>query len=62
MESNHWILRAHRFTHPTVRRVEDRIRGEGFEGVLEEDRRTNFRRGEGWDGWRSGCIEIEHPI
>ncbi|KAJ5168368.1 uncharacterized protein N7482_003962 [Penicillium canariense] len=57
-ECNHWILRANRTTHPTVSSVYARTRGEGFEDVLEEERRL-FRRGEGWDGAGTGPMEIE---
>jgi len=56
-ESNYWILRANRTTHPTVKSVNARIRGEGYD-LVEEDRRL-FRRGEGWDGFQSGSMEIE---
>lgn len=58
MESSHWLLRAARITHPTIAQVAARTRGEGFDEVLEEDRRL-FRRGEGWDGAGSGEMEIE---
>ena len=58
LEDGHWILRAARTTHPGVSRMEARMRGEGFEGVLEEDRRV-FCRGVGWDGAGSGEMEIE---
>lgn len=61
MEANHWILRASRFTHPTVRDVRARTRGEGFVDVLEEDQRP-FCRGEGWDGFNSGPMEIEESL
>ncbi|OGE52024.1 hypothetical protein PENARI_c011G11976 [Penicillium arizonense] len=50
LESTCWILRAHRTTHPTIRSVVARVRGDGFEGVLPWDRR-GWRRGEGWDGF-----------
>ena len=49
LESASWILRAHRTTHPTVRSVVARVRGDGFEGVLPRDRRV-WSRGDGWDG------------
>ncbi|KAJ9256590.1 hypothetical protein DTO207G8_2593 [Paecilomyces variotii] len=58
MESNHWLLRAARRTHPEVTQVAARTRGEGFGDVAEEDRRL-FRRGEGWDGAGTGEMEIE---
>lgn len=58
LEASHWLLRAARRTHPSVAAVEERMRGEGFEGVVPEDRRV-FRRGEGWDGFGSGDMEIE---
>jgi hypothetical protein len=60
LESNHWLLRAARLTHPHVSQVSERTRGEGFDEVLPEDRRL-FRRGEGWDGAGTGPIEIEGP-
>ncbi|KAJ5190707.1 uncharacterized protein N7498_009692 [Penicillium cinerascens] len=56
-ESNYWILRANRTAHPTARSVNARICGEGYD-LPEEDRRL-FRRGEGWDGYQSGPMEIE---
>lgn len=34
------------------------MRGEGFEGVVPEERRV-FRRGEGWDGVGTGDMEVE---
>ncbi|KAK2768447.1 hypothetical protein FQN54_000302 [Arachnomyces sp. PD_36] len=58
MEASHWLLRAARRTHPSVTAVEERMRGEGFEGVVPGDRRV-FRRGEGWDGFGTGDMEIE---
>lgn len=58
LEAGYWILRAARSTHPEVGRAEARMQGEGFEGVLDEDRKR-FCRGSGWDGARSGCLEIE---
>ncbi|KAL1851546.1 hypothetical protein Plec18170_006365 [Paecilomyces lecythidis] len=58
MESDHWLLRAARRTHPEVTQVAARTRGEGFGDVAEEDRRL-FRRGEGWDGAGTGEMEIE---
>ncbi|KAJ5156619.1 hypothetical protein N7492_009422 [Penicillium capsulatum] len=59
MESEFWILRASRTTHPACQRIEARIRGEGYgDDVAVEDRRA-FRRGEGWDGAGSGPMEIE---
>ena len=58
MESSYWLLRAARITHPTVSRVTKRTRGEGFPGVLEEDKRL-FCRGKGWEIAGSGDIEIE---
>jgi hypothetical protein len=60
LESNFWLLRAARLTHPHVSQVFHRTRGEGFEEVLPEDRRL-FRRGEGWDGAGTGPMEIEGP-
>lgn len=61
LEANHWLLRAHRATHPTVNGVEARTRGQGFDDVLPEDRRL-FRRGEGWDGFRTGPMELEESL
>lgn len=61
MESSQWILRAHRTTHPTVRSVRGRTCGEGFDEVLDDERRV-FCRGEGWDGAGSGPMEIERPF
>jgi len=58
LEAGYWVLRNARSTHPGVKGAEERMRGEGFEGVLDEDRRV-FRRGVGWDGVGSGCMEIE---
>ncbi|KAF7164215.1 hypothetical protein CNMCM5623_008880 [Aspergillus felis] len=58
LEESFWILRAARTTHPGVSDVHARMRGEGFEGVAEEDRRA-FQRGEGWDGAGTGPMEIE---
>lgn len=58
LEASHWILRAARTTHPEVSQVEARMQGQGFEQVLDEDRRQ-FCRGTGWDGAGSGCMEIE---
>ncbi|GFF27064.1 hypothetical protein IFM51744_00167 [Aspergillus udagawae] len=58
LEESFWILRAARTTHPGVTDVHARMRGEGFEGVAEEDKRV-FQRGEGWDGAGTGPMEIE---
>jgi hypothetical protein len=58
-ECNHWILRASRTTHPVVKKVHARTRGEGFD-VVEEDQRL-FRRGEGSDGAGTGPMEMEGP-
>ncbi|KAH2016617.1 hypothetical protein KXV97_002281 [Aspergillus fumigatus] len=58
LEESFWILRAARTTHPDVTDVHARMRGDGFEGVAEEDRRV-FQRGEGWDGAGTGPMEIE---
>ncbi|GFF61323.1 hypothetical protein IFM60648_00224 [Aspergillus lentulus] len=58
LEESFWILRAARTTHSDVMDVHARMRGEGFEGVAEEDRRV-FQRGEGWDGAGTGPMEIE---
>jgi hypothetical protein len=58
LEGSFWILRAARTTHPSVTDVQARMRGEGFEGVAEEDKRV-FQRGEGWDGAGTGPMEIE---
>lgn len=58
MESAYWLLRAARTTHPTIRQVAARVRGEGFEDVVDEDRRL-FWRGEGWDGLNTGEMEVE---
>ncbi|OQE20760.1 hypothetical protein PENFLA_c016G05424 [Penicillium flavigenum] len=60
LESNYWILRAHRATHPSVSDVDARTRGGGFSEVLAKDRRT-FRRGVGWDGAETGPMEVEIP-
>ncbi|KAJ5482737.1 hypothetical protein N7539_006183 [Penicillium diatomitis] len=57
-EASHWILRANRTTHPVVKGVQARVRGEGFDHVPVEERRL-FRRGEGWDGLGSGPWEWE---
>ncbi|KAJ5550722.1 hypothetical protein N7461_005420 [Penicillium sp. DV-2018c] len=57
LEYDHWILRAHRTTHPTVSEVVARTCGIGFPGVVAEDRRL-FRRGEGWDGVGAGPMEL----
>ncbi|KAF7717976.1 Uncharacterized protein PECH_004678 [Penicillium ucsense] len=57
-EASHWILRANRTTHPVVKGVQARIRGEGFDHVPDDERRL-FRRGEGWDGLGSGPWEWE---
>lgn len=58
LEAGYWVLRVARSTHPGVSGVEKRMRGVGFKGVLEDDRRV-FRRGVGWDGVGSGGMEIE---
>ncbi|KAF3388449.1 hypothetical protein F1880_004050 [Penicillium rolfsii] len=58
-ECSHWILRASRSTHPTIKNVYARTRGERFD-VVEEERRL-FRRGEGWDGAGTGPMEMEGP-
>ncbi|KAL4921713.1 hypothetical protein BDW62DRAFT_219060 [Aspergillus aurantiobrunneus] len=58
LEMTYWVLRAARVTHPTVENARDRMRGEGFDDVADEDRRV-FCRGDGWDGARSGAMEIE---
>ncbi|KGO78381.1 hypothetical protein PITC_068440 [Penicillium italicum] len=60
LESNYWILRAHRATHPSVSDVVARTCGAGFSEVLAMDRRT-FRRGVGWDGAGTGPMELEMP-
>ncbi|KAJ5375003.1 hypothetical protein N7517_007009 [Penicillium concentricum] len=60
LESNYWILRAHRATHPSVSDVVARTCGGGFSEVLSTDRRT-FCRGEGWDGAGTGPMELEMP-
>ncbi|KAF9887974.1 hypothetical protein FE257_009363 [Aspergillus nanangensis] len=57
-EGRYWILRAARTTHPDVKNVHARTKGEGFEDVAEEDKRE-FWRGEGWDGFDTGDMEIE---
>lgn len=61
LEANHWLLRAHRATHPVVKSVEARTRGDGFVDVLPEDQRL-FRRGEGWDGFETGPMELEESL
>ncbi|KAJ5544989.1 hypothetical protein N7535_006623 [Penicillium sp. DV-2018c] len=58
LEYRHWILRAHRTTHPTVSDVVARTCGVGFPGVIADDRRF-FGRGEGWDGVGAGPMELE---
>lgn len=58
LESGFWILRAVRTTHPGVGSVEERMKGTGFENVLEEDQRT-FSWGVGWEGVGGGEMEIE---
>lgn len=60
-ECSHWLLRAHRTTHPTVSNVYARTRGEGFDDVVEEER-CLFARGEGWDGAGTGPMETEGHI
>ena len=57
-EGTYWILRTARTTHPSVSSIIERMRGEGFDQVADEDRRV-FRRGEGWDGAGTGDMEIE---
>lgn len=57
LEGRFWLLRAHRTTHPVVRDVVDRIRGEGFERVRLAGR--VYPRGEGWDGAGTGPMWIE---
>lgn len=57
-ESHHWLLRAVRHTHPRVKKVPDRVRGQGFPQVHEKERRL-FWRGVGWDGIDTGEMEIE---
>lgn len=58
MEADYWVLRVNRITHPTCKKPEARMRGEGYPQVAPQDRRE-FRRGWGWDGAGSGPIEIE---
>lgn len=58
LEASHWILRVARTTHPEVDQAKARMQGQGFEQVLDEDKRP-FCRGAGWDGAGSGCMEIE---
>lgn len=58
LEGTYWMLRTARTTHPTVSSIVDRMRGEGFDQVADEDRRV-FRRGEGWDGAGTGEMETE---
>lgn len=60
LESNYWILRAHRATHPSVSDVVARTCGSGFSEVLSMDRRL-FCRGVGWDGAGTGPMELEMP-
>ncbi|KAJ5415695.1 hypothetical protein N7465_004390 [Penicillium sp. CMV-2018d] len=60
LESNYWILRAHRATHPSVSDVVARTCGAGFSEVLSMDRRL-FCRGVGWDGAGTGPMELEMP-
>jgi hypothetical protein len=59
-ECSHWLLRAHRTTHPTVTSVYSRTRGDGFDDVVDEEKRL-FQRGEGWDGAGTGPMEMEGP-
>lgn len=58
LEASYWILRASRTTHPTVSSAKERMMGNGFEDVAEEDCRK-YCRGDGWDGAGSGEMEIE---
>lgn len=58
LEASYWILRASRTTHPTVSSAKERMMGNGFEDVAEEDCRE-YCRGDGWDGAGSGEMEIE---
>lgn len=58
MEAKYWLLRAYRRNHPSVQDVNKRILGHGFEGVNKKDKRV-FRRGEGWDGYQTGMMEVE---
>ncbi|KAL2852403.1 hypothetical protein BJY01DRAFT_232614 [Aspergillus pseudoustus] len=58
LEGSYWILRAARTTHPDVKDAKERMMGNGFEDVAEEDCRV-FRRGDGWDGAGSGEMEVE---
>jgi hypothetical protein len=51
MEAYHWILRAWRVFHPTVKNINDRIKGVGFQGVPDEQKGKLRGRGEGWDGY-----------
>ncbi|KAK4864881.1 hypothetical protein LT330_001504 [Penicillium expansum] len=60
LESNYWILRAHRATHPSVSDVMARTCGAGFSEVLSMDRRV-FCRGVGWDGAGTDPMELEMP-
>ncbi|KAL4871665.1 hypothetical protein BDV12DRAFT_194124 [Aspergillus spectabilis] len=53
LESSYWILRAARVSHPDVGSVAERMRGVGFRGVAEEERRA-FWRGAGWEGAQEG--------
>lgn len=57
-EASSWILRVHRRYHPATREILDRMRGVGFVGVAEADRR-DFCRGPAWDGFEAGEVEIE---
>jgi hypothetical protein len=50
-ENQYWILRAWRMFHPTAKKVEDRIKGEGFESVPSKQMGKLRGRGEGWDGY-----------
>ena len=53
MEAKHWILRAWRRQHPTIKDWRRRVHGEGFEGVGATQRAVEWwpSMGQGWNGW-----------
>ncbi|KAJ5899693.1 hypothetical protein N7495_004437 [Penicillium taxi] len=57
-ESKNWLLRAARFTHPSGLSIQARTMGEGWGNMVPKIDRRQFHRGEGWDGFGSGPIEM----